>query len=179
MEHRARRLGEPFNLIITHLPGWPNARDAERQLSWLLDEVEVVHRAPNIILARVPDPRDAVARLSRSLPEGTPILRVIPVDAVVYPKVDEVRKVVHELLSKAPEGTYAIKLDGHLYDEEGNRMHKIDSIQVIADGIERRVNLSSPDLLVYIKVVRYRRGHLAAVYVGPPEGILSTVRLRG
>ena len=172
------RVRGPFNLIVTHLPGWPNARDAERHLYWLLREVEVVHRAPNILLARVPDPRDAVARLRRSLPASTPILRVIPVDDVVYPRVDEVRESVHRLLAEAPEGSFAIKLDGHLYSEEGDRMHKLDAIKIIADGLDRPVNLSSPDVLVYIKVVRYRGGYLAAVYVGPPDGILSVVKER-
>jgi len=168
----------PFNLIVTHLPGWPNARDAERQLYWLLRDVEVVYRAPNIILARVPDPRDAVARLRRALPRETPILRVIPVDEVVYPRVDEVREAVHRLLGEAPEGSFAIKLDGHLYGEEGERLHKIDAIRIIAEGLDRPVNLSDPDVLVYIKVVRYRGGYLAAIYVGPPDGILSVVKER-
>lgn len=169
----------PFNLIVTHLPGWPHARDAERHLEWLLDGVEIVHRAPNILLAKVEDPRDAVGRLRRSLPASTPILRVIPVDTVTYPNVSDVRKAVHSLISKQPEGTYAIKLDGHLYGENGELMHKVDSIKIIADGIERPVNLSSPDILVYIKIVRYRRSHLAAIYVGPRNGILSTVKERG
>ena len=165
----------PFNLIVTHLPGRPNARTAERQLVWLLPSIRIVYRMPNIILAKTPDPRDTVARLKRSLPAETPILRVIPVDAVVEARVEAVKRVVHRLLSQAPEGSYAIRLDGHLEDEEGRRMHKIDSIRVIADGIERPVNLDNPDILVYIKVVKYR-GRRAAVYVGPPNGILSTVK---
>jgi len=173
-----RGLRQPFNLIVTHLPGWPNARDAERQLYWLLDNIEIVYSRPSLILAKVGDPREAVARLRRSLPAHTPILRVIPVDAVTYPRVEEVRRVVHDLLAKTGEGTYAIKLDGHLYSEEGELMHKIDSIKIIAEGVERKVNLSNPDILVYIKVVPFRRGRLAAIYVGPKSGILSTVKER-
>lgn len=169
----------PFNLIVTHLPGWPNARDAERHLEWLLDDVEIVHRAPNILMARVPSPKDAVERLRRSLPASTPILRVIPVDAVAYPRVTDVKKTVHSLMERVPGGSYAIKLDGHLYDEEGELMHKVDSIRLIADGIDRRVDLSNPNVLVYIKIVRYRRSRLAAIYVGSPRGILSTVKERG
>lgn len=169
----------PFNLIVTHMPGWPNARDAERHLEWLLDDVEIVHRAPNIILAKTHDPRAAVERLRRSLPASTPILRVIPVDTVTYPSVEDVKKAVHKLLEEQPPGSYAIKLDGHLYGADGDLMHKVDSIKIIADGIERPVNLSSPDILVYIKIVKYRRSHLAAIYVGPSSGILSTVKERG
>jgi len=173
-----RGLRRPFNLIVTHLPGWPNARDAERQLYWLLDDVDIVYSRPSLILAKVSDPREAVARLRRSLPAHTPILRVIPVDAVTYPRVEEVRRVVHDLLANTGEGTYAIKLDGHLYSKEGELMHKIDSIRIIAEGIERKVNLSNPDILVYIRVVPFRRGRLAAIYVGPKSGILSTVKER-
>ncbi len=168
----------PFNLVITHLPGWPHARDAEKHLYWLLDGVEIVYRAPNIILARVDDAKGSVERLRRSLPASTPILRAIPVDEVTYPRVSDVKEAVHGLIENAPPGSYAIKLDGHLYDDNGELMHKIDSIKVIADGIERPVDLTNPDILVYIKVVKYRRGRLAAIYVGPREGILSTVKER-
>ncbi len=170
---RERGVYVPFNLIVTHLPGYPNKRDAIRQLSWLLDDIEIVDSRPNILLAKVPDPDSAVASLRRSLPENTPILRIIPVHAVAYPKVESVRPVVHELLRKQPQGSFAIKLDGHLYDSEGRMMHKVDAITVIADGIDRPVRLKKPDILVYIKVVRYRRSYLAAIYVGKPEGILS------
>ncbi len=171
-----RDIRKPFNLIITHLPGWPNAREAEKHLYWLLDDVKIVYGRPGIILALVDDSRKAVERLRRSLPEHTPILRVIPIDAVTYPRVNEVRKMVHTLLSSVGEGSFAIRLDGHLYDENGEIMHKIDSIRIIANDIERQVDLSKPDILVYIKVVPYRRGRLAAIYVGPPKGILSTVK---
>ena len=174
-----RRLMAPFNLIVTHLPGYPNKRDAVRQLGWLLDDVEIVESKPNIILARVPDPDDAVARLRRSLPRDTPILRVIPVHAVTYPLVEDVRKEVHRLLRERGRGSFAIRIDGHLLDSERRRMHKVDSAVVIAEGLDLPVNLSSPDTLVYIKVVKYRRSYLAAIYVGPPEGILSTAKMRG
>jgi tRNA acetyltransferase TAN1 len=167
-----------FNLIVTHLPGYPNKRDAIRQLTWLLDEIEIVDSKPNILLAKVSDPIEAVKRLRRSLPENTPILRVIPVLRVVYPRVEQVRDVVHNLLKEMPPGSFAIKIDGHLYDSEGRMMHKVDSAQVIAEGIERPVNLRSPEILVYIKIVRFKRSYLAAIYVGRPENILSISKLR-
>ncbi len=169
----------PFNLVVSHLPGRIMAREAEKHLVWLLRDVRIVYRMPNLILARVGDPRDAVTRLRRSLPDSTPILRVVPLDYVTEPVVSKVRRVVHGLLEEAPEGSYAIRLDGHLLDEHGRMMHKIDSIRIIAEGIERPVNLTAPDLLVYIKVVKYRVGYLAGIYVGPPNGILSTVKERG
>ncbi len=178
-EQRDSRVMAKFNLIVTHLPGLPNKRDAIRHLTWLLDDVEIVDSRPNILLARVPDPEEAVARLRRSLPRDTPILRVIPVHAITYPRVEHVKRVVDDLLSRAPPGSFAIRIDGHLLDSEGRMMHRTDSAIVLAEGVERPVNLSGPDVLVYIKVVRYRRGYLAAVYVGPPSGILRVKDLRG
>ena len=173
----SREVMAPFNLVVTHLPGYPNKREAIRHLTWLLDDVEIIDSRPNIILARVPDPDDAVARLRRSLPRGTPILRVIPVHAVTYPKVEEVREVVHRLLRERGRGSFAIRIDGHLLDSEGRQMHKVDAAVVIAEGVGLPVNLSSPDTLVYIKVLRFRRSYVAAIYVGPPSGILSTAKL--
>ncbi len=175
---RDRSLYAPFNLIVTHLPGFPNKRDAMRHLQWLLDDIEIVESRPNILLVRVSDPGLAVERLRRSLPRDTPILRVVPVHAVTYPRVDEVKNVVDRLLSRAPPGSFAVRIDGHLLDSERKMMHKTDAAIVIADGIERPVNLSNPDILVYVKVVRYRRSYLAAIYVGPPSGILRVAKLR-
>ncbi|MCE4609380.1 MAG: THUMP domain-containing protein [Desulfurococcales archaeon] len=168
----------PFNLIVSHLPGYDEKREAMKHLRWLLDDVEIVESRPNLLLAKVEDPIDAVERLKRSLPKHTTILRVIPVMEVTYPNVENVRDVIHKLL-KGREGSFAIKLDGHLYDSEGRMMHKVDSITVIADGIDLPVNLSNPDILVYIKIVKYRRNYLAALYVGSPEGILSVKKLFG
>jgi len=168
-----RRLLAPFNLIVTHLPGYDEKRQALRQIHWLLDDYEVIDSRPNILLLKVSDPIAAAERLRRSLPAETPILRIIPVIETVYPSVEEVRDTVHRLM-EGREGSFAIKLDGHLYDSEGRMMHKLDAIKVIAEGIENPVNLSSPDTLVYIKIVKYRGRYLAAVYVGKPEGIVST-----
>ncbi len=177
MSEDKRRAGKSviasFNLIITHLPGYDEKREAAKHIHWLLDEYEIVESRPNIMLLRIPNPDDAAARLARSLPENTPILRVIPVHAVTYPSVENVREVVHELM-RGRKGSFAIKLDGHLLDSEGARMHKTDAIRIVAEGIENPVNLSNPDILVYIKIVRYRRNYLAAIYVGSPEGIVST-----
>ncbi len=179
MANRTREdLIAPFNLIISHLPGYPEKKEAMKHLQWLLDDIEFVESRPNLLLAKVPDPLDAVARLKRSLPEHTPILRIVPVLRVAYPSVEQVRNVVHDML-KDKNGSFAIRLDGHLYDSEGRMMHKTDSIEVIADGLDLPVNLKNPEILVYIKIVRYRRNYLAAIYVGSPDNILSVQKLFG
>lgn len=168
-----------FNLIVTHLPGYYERREALDELRWILDSIDVVERYNNVLLLWVPRPREAVERLRRKLPEGTPVLRVIPVDRVTGLGVSEVREAVHELLSRAGPGSFAVRIDGHLVDEEGRLMHRVDSARVIAEGVERPVNLKSPEVLVYVKVVGRPGRRRAAIYVGPPRGILSLARERG
>ncbi|GAB6147937.1 hypothetical protein JCM10135_04780 [Stetteria hydrogenophila] len=167
---------ERFNLIVTHLPGLPMRREAVRQLEALVDEFRVVGYGQSIIYGVAPDPFRAVEEFRRSMPRSTPILRIIPVNDVVKPYIDAVRRSVHTLLSRHPEGSVAVRIDGHLLDENGRVMHRRDAAVAIMNGIERPVNLRSPDVLVYIKVTRLRRWRVAAIYTGPPSGILSTVK---
>ncbi|MEM3948082.1 MAG: THUMP domain-containing protein [Zestosphaera sp.] len=98
---------------------------------------------------------------------GTPIIRIIPVDHVVEPYVDEVADVVKEIATQIPEGSsFRITLQGHLISvcPDGRRrfMHSIDSIREIAKYVERPVNLENPDWVILIKVVKVSRGRRAA-----------------
>lgn len=169
-----------FNLIVTHLPGSPAKREAIMELRRLLnDEVDIVATAPNIIFARVRDPDEAVSRIRSGLGEDTVILRVIPVYRVVDPNIEAVKKAVDDLLLQADPGSFAVRVDGYLRDSDGSLMHRRDAAIKIAEGVDRPVNLSSPDVLVYVKVIRIRGRYSAAVYVGPSSGIVSTAGLRG
>jgi tRNA acetyltransferase TAN1 len=167
-----------FNLIVTHLPGYYERREALNELRWILDPFSIVDRYHNVLLLWVPRPIEAVERLRRELPDDTPVLRVIPVSRVVQPDVKAVREAVHELIRGAPEGPFAVRIDGHLHGP-GGLLHRVDAARIIAEGIERPVNLKSPSVLVYVKVVGRPGRRRAAVYVGPPRGILSVVRERG
>lgn len=167
---------QEFNLLATHLPGYYARRRAVEELGEAVGSLRVVWRWQNIIYAWVPDPRGAVRRAASSLPGNTVVLRVIPVDAVVEPVIGEIRRVVRGLLERAPPGSFAVRVDGHPVDESGRMMHRRDAAIALAEGVDRPVNLSAPDVLVYVKILRYRRGYKAAVYVGPPGGILSTVK---
>ncbi len=168
-----------FNLIVSHVPGWDMKRRAldelRRVLGW---DMDVVERQPNLIFLRVPDADRAVEKLRSELPEDTVILRVVPVYRVVDPNLDAVKSVVKDLLLMAPDGSFAVKVDGYIVDGEGRRMSRMDAAARIADGIDRPVNLDNPDVLVYVKVVRVRGRYRAAVYVGAPRGILSIVKER-
>jgi len=172
--------GSPkFSLIVTHIPGWRERREAIDEVRYILGSVEYVGGYQNVLLFWAPRPLEAVEVLREKLPRWTPILRVIPVLDVVPPRVDSVRESVHRLLARAPPGPFAIRIDGYLLDADGRLMHRIDAIKVIAEGVERPVNLKTPAVLVYIKVVGRPAHKRAAIYVGPPRGILSVPRERG
>ncbi|MCE4601604.1 MAG: THUMP domain-containing protein [Desulfurococcales archaeon] len=169
-----------FNLIVTHLPGSPAKREAIMELRRLLrDEVDIVATAPNIIFARSRDPDDAISRIRGGIGEDTVILRVIPVYRVVDPNIEAVKSAVDDLLLQADPGSFAVKVDGYLRDVDGSLMHRRDAAVKIAEGVDRPVNLSNPDILVYVKVVKIRGRYSAAIFVGPPSMILSTTKLRG
>jgi len=165
-----------FNLIVTHLPGPGSKRRAIWTLKQLIPELTVVHSRPNILLCRVEDPIKAIEVLRSNLPPKTSILRVIPVLDVRSVRVRDVRASVEKLLLKAGEGSFAIRLDGHLEDDNGRLMSRRESIEVIASNIDRRVNLRNPDILVYVKAVKFGRRWVAAIYVGSPSNMLSTVK---
>ncbi len=164
-----------FNLIVTHLPG----SEAKRRTIWVLRQLlpgfTVVYSRPNVILGRVDDPLEAIRILKANLPPRTPILRVIPVLEVRSVRVLEVKDAVDRLIAGAGEGSFAIRLDGYLEDESGRLLSRIEAIELIARGIDRKVNLKNPDILVYIKTVRIYRRWFSAIYVGHPSNILRTL----
>lgn len=168
----------PFNLIVTHLPGPESKRRAIWILRQALPAFSIAYSRPHIILGIVRDPLEAVEILRSSLTRKSPILRVIPVLRVEAPFTSNVKKAVEEILRTQPEGSFAVRLDGYLRDDSGRLMRRRDAIIAIADNIDREVNLNNPDILVYIKVVKFRGRRLAAVYVGPQDNIISTVKMK-
>ncbi len=170
---------DTVNLLVTHLPVWGGRRLALEDLRTALKgRVRLVAAHFNVMLLSVDydDPVQAVEDLRSSLPKGTVILRAIPVHRVVSPpELGEVARVVRELLSRAPPGSYAIRLEGRLEDS-GREVSRDEAVKVIAEGIERPVNLGSPDVLVLVKRFRLRRLRGAVIYVGPPRGVYSAVK---
>ena len=163
-----------FNLVVTHLPG----PEAKRRTVWTLKQLipgfTLVYSRPNILLGRVDDPLKAIEILRANLPPRTTILRVIPVLEVRSVKALEVKDAVEKLVAKAGEGSFAIRLDGYLEDENGRLMSRMEAIRLIARDIDRKVNLKNPDILVYIKTVKIHRMWFSAIYVGHPSNILRT-----
>ncbi len=176
---------KPFNLIVTHYPGYDNFVVVKNQLNDVLGEIRVVDSSQSILLALVDDPYKAVERIKNSGLKDTPILRVIPVDEVVDVYVDRVAEVSRRLLlSKSSEGeSFRIRLDGRLYEYangEIRKLHRDEAIRIIARDIDRPVNLTSPDWIIYVKVIKmYRVTELASITVCKPNQILSFSRQRG
>ncbi|MEM0491322.1 MAG: THUMP domain-containing protein [Acidilobaceae archaeon] len=129
------------------------------------------------MLGRVKDPIEAVNIIKSNITPKTTILRIIPVNEVRSVKLADVKSSILNLLSKIGEGSFAIRLEGHLLDDNGKIMRRIDSIVKLADEIDRSVNLKNPDILVYVKIVKFRGRWVSAIYVGSPNNIVSTVKM--
>ncbi len=176
-----QKRGQLFNLIVSHEPGLPGMRRALREVEAALGMKVLVFDSPrNLLLLKVDDPFKATALLRERLPLDTVVLRAVPLDSVAAPYLDEVAEEAAQLFSaKArPGNTFAIRLEGHLLDREsGAELHKQEAIRVIAKGIDAPVNLTAPDILVLVKVVRVRRSlHYAGIMVAPPSSIFSRAR---
>lgn len=171
-----------FNLVIIHEPGPDNWRWARNQLRQLLGvEGKILTSYQSVMLYFVEgDPHEVASRLRESLRGGgTPIIRVIPVDYVVNPYLEEVIEVVKGIAPKIPQNeSFRITLQGHLMSvgPGGRReiMHSIDSIREIAKYVDRPVNLDNPDWVIFIKVVKVLRGkRVAAVSLLKPHELIN------
>ena len=166
-----------FNLMITHEPSYQNYKWAMDQITSILGHVVVIDAIQSRILLKVNDPYNALELLTQYLPRDTPILKIIPVDEVVDPYVEDVANVVWDLAdSKIPkESTYRITLEGrHLYwKSNGSIAHREEAIKYIASKIDRPVNLKNYEWIVYIKVLRLHRRERASITVAPTKYIFS------
>lgn len=166
-----------FNLMITHEPGPENYRYVLSILRDILGDYRVVDAGTAVILVRVDDPYGAVKELGKHRGELSIIYRVIPIDKVVDPYVEDVAEEATKLAEeKIPrDKTYRVSLRGRLYWKE-TRMpaHTMDAIKIIAEKIDRIVSLTHPDYVVYIRSVRlYHRRRVATITVTTPDNILA------
>ncbi|MCD6428683.1 MAG: THUMP domain-containing protein [Desulfurococcales archaeon] len=169
-----------FNLIVIHEPGIDNYRWALSQVRQFLGhDLIYVSSYQSVILFKVPnDPHEAASKLREALKEAaTPIIRVVPVDYVTEPLIDEVAEAVKKLALKIPEGeTFRITLEGHLLtvreDNTKVKMHTIDAIRELAKYVDRPVDLTNPSWVIYIRIVKYLRvRRKAAISLVRPEEV--------
>lgn len=164
-----------FNLIVVHEPGIENyvrARDYVKQV--LGDRAIYAYSYQSVVLYRcMDDPHvcaEAIRRGSREA--GVPIIKAIPVDSVTRADVASVRESVRRLASRIPQGeTFRVTLKGHLERVEGGRPVELSSdeaVREIAKEVDRPVNLTQPDWIVYVRVVRMGLVRVAAVSLLKP-----------
>jgi tRNA acetyltransferase TAN1 len=174
-----------FNVIITLEPSKENLDWAFSQINSCVGTSYVIVRVrPSIVLLSVPDPYKFWFEMKKCIyGKDTPLHRVIPVDTVVEPLIDRVtEKAQQYALSRIPEhATYRITLHGKVFmvDERGRlvKMHSIDAIKVIAEKINRKVNLDNPEWVVYVRTVSVRRWNIVTAISVAKAVVFKNIRI--
>jgi|YelNatPaOPRAMG01_1025707.scaffolds.fasta_scaffold59639_2 tRNA(Ser,Leu) C12 N-acetylase TAN1 len=165
-----------FNLIVVHEPGIENYGRVRNYVKQVLGEkVVYAYSYQSVILYRCFDDPHLCAETIRRNVAGTgiPLIKAIPVDAVVNADVDSVRAAVRSLTAKMqPNETFRITLQGHLYKlEQGYtvRLSSSDAVKEVAKEVDRPVNLTHPDWVIYVRVLRIGLAEVAAVSLLKPD----------
>jgi tRNA acetyltransferase TAN1 len=98
------------------------------------------------------------------------IMRVMPVDKVVDTKMEEISKAVKDLSSAIGQGeSFRVTIEARDSPYGDNEL-----IDAVADVVDRKVSLSSPDKIVFLQVF----GEYTGVSVVSPHDILSIQKLK-
>ncbi len=167
-----------MNLVVTTPRGLEARASAELKEIILQSGTRKIsiERSPydGILEVEVENPRALVAFLA-DLIRLDPfkinfIQRVIPVDRVVDTKLEEIKNAVKELSSSIlPGETFRITVEAR--DSPYTSRELIESI---AELIERKVNLESPDKVVLLQIF----GEYTCISVLRPQEILSVQKLK-
>ena len=172
-------ISSDFNLIISTSRGFEN--DACSEVWYLLGEIgdqeSVVEKtgiSGLVVVKTVLDSFEAVSALRRLLGERSEefrhILRVIPVEAVVPTRLEEIGKVSHDLSQKISENeTFRVTVE-----KRHTQLSTRKIVETVAENISRQVNLEHPDKIVLVEVL----GSITGVSVIKPDDILSVVKER-
>lgn len=97
-------------------------------------------------------------------------MRIIPVDRVVDTKVPDILKAVKELSSAiGPGETFRITIEARESPYSDREL-----IDAIADAVDRKVSLDSPDKVVLLEIL----GEYSGVAVISPHEIVSIQKLK-
>jgi tRNA acetyltransferase TAN1 len=167
-----------MNLIVTSAKGLEARASAEFKEVALLSGIRkvTIERSAydGVLEVDVEDPKALLSFISefvRSEPFKVRfILRVIPVGRVVDTKVEEIVGAVTELAHDiGPSESFRITIEAR--DSPYSDKQLIDAI---ADAVDRKVSLDSPDKIVLIQVF----GEYTGVSVLAPNEILSITKLK-
>lgn len=167
-----------MNLVVTSAKGLEARASAEFKEIALLSGTRkfTIERSAydGVIEVDAENPKELlsfIANFVRSEPFKVRfIMRILPVDRVVDTKLDEMVEAVRELSSRIGQSeSFRITIEAR--DSPYSDKQLIDAI---ADVVDRKVNLSSPDKIVFIQVF----GEYSGVSVVSPQEILSIARLK-
>ncbi len=98
------------------------------------------------------------------------ILRIVPIHRVVDTKLDEIKKAVKELSSAiGPGETFRVTIEARESPYSDREL-----IDALADAVDRKVSLDSPDKVVLLEIF----GEYAGVSVISPQEVLSIQKLK-
>ncbi|MEM0026595.1 MAG: hypothetical protein QXT53_01490 [Ignisphaera sp.] len=174
-----------FNVLITLDPSKENIDWAFSQVNNCVGTSYVIVKVrSSLILLSVSEPYRFWFEMKKCLQgKDTPIHRIIPVDDLVDPMIHKVAEKARSLaLARIPpNASYRITLHGKIFkvDDSGKlvKMHTIEAIKVIAEGIERRVDLENPEWVVYIRTVPMRRWYIVATISVAKAAVFKNIRL--
>ena len=150
--------------------------DACSEMWFLLGEigdkdstVEKTHVSGLVVAKTTLDPFKAIEDL-RSLLKKRPeefrhTLRVIPIEAIVKTELEEIQEACLRLSVKIGKGeSFRVTVE-----KRYTNLSATEIIEAVAEGIDRKVDLQSPDKIVLIEVL----GGLTGVSVITPKDMLS------
>jgi tRNA acetyltransferase TAN1 len=165
-----------FNLIVSTYRF--REEDAAEELLDILDrfgdsgaEAETTS-VTGLILARTAmDPFEVVNRLKEVVSsepwEVRYILRVMPIEKIVSPGLDDIQGAAGELASKiGQDESFRITVEKRHSD-----LHSREVIDYVADAIRRKVDLEDPGWVVLVEII----GKFAGVSIVRPGQIFSSV----
>ena len=167
-----------MNIVVTSAKGLEARASAEfKEIALLSGSRKLtIERSPydGIIEVEAENPKaliNFIADFVKSEPFKVRfIMRLIPIDKVVDTKLEDIVKVVKELSSAiGEEQSFRITIEARdsPYSDK-------DLINAIADAVDRKVSLDSPDKIVLIEIF----GEYAGVSVVGPNEIVSIQKLK-
>lgn len=173
------RLLDDFNLLVSTSRG--NERNTCSELWYLLGElgdkdarVDVTPAIGLVVAKTILDPVDVVHKL-RTLLKERPwefryTLKVTPVQKLVQTDIEEIKKTSADLACQIAVGeTFRVSVEKRHTDISGREI-----IEVVANCIDRKVNLERPDRIILVEVL----GRFSGISILRPDDILSTERER-
>ncbi|MDA4123431.1 MAG: THUMP domain-containing protein [Thaumarchaeota archaeon] len=167
-----------MNLIVTSQKGSEAKASAEFKeiaLQHGLRKVSIEKSAfDGILELELEEPRVFVAFL-REYVRSEPfrihfVQRIIPVDVVVDTVLEQIKEAAKVLGNQIGEGeSFKIEID-----ERDSPYKRRELIDAIADVVDRKVNLESPDKILQVEVL----GEYTAMCVARPDEIISIVKLK-